>query len=64
MDQNGIGTDATIAQHIQTIQDRGYVYKQMPGALFTPTTLGLALIEGYNSIGLQFSKPQLRAEVI
>ena len=25
MDENGIGTDATIAQHIQTIQDRGLV---------------------------------------
>ena len=25
MDQNGIGTDASIPQHIQTIQDRGYV---------------------------------------
>lgn len=25
MDRNGIGTDATIAQHIQTIKDREYV---------------------------------------
>ncbi|CAE7367179.1 unnamed protein product [Symbiodinium natans] len=25
MDRNGIGTDASIPQHIQTIQDRGYV---------------------------------------
>jgi len=27
MDKNGIGTDATIAQHITKIQDRGYVTK-------------------------------------
>lgn len=31
MDEKGIGTDATIAQHIQTIQERGYAVKQMPG---------------------------------
>jgi DNA topoisomerase-3 len=28
MDQNGIGTDATIHEHIKTVQDRGYVSKQ------------------------------------
>ncbi len=31
MDENGIGTDATIATHIQTIQDRGSAHKAMPG---------------------------------
>lgn len=62
MDQNGIGTDATIAQHIQTIQDRGYAVKT-PQNQFTPTTLGVALVEGYKMMELAMSEPQLRAEV-
>lgn len=28
MDQNGIGTDATIHEHIKHIQERNYVVKQ------------------------------------
>ncbi|KAK9478247.1 DNA topoisomerase [Lipomyces japonicus] len=32
MDANGIGTDATMADHIQTIQDRQYVIKVPKGA--------------------------------
>jgi DNA topoisomerase III len=28
MDQNGIGTDATIHEHIKTVQERNYAYKQ------------------------------------
>jgi DNA topoisomerase-3 len=51
MDRNGIGTDATIASHIQTIQDRGYTTKNAQQE-FTPTDLGIALVEGYNSIGV------------
>jgi DNA topoisomerase-3 len=47
MDGNGIGTDATIAQHIQTIQTREYVLKDA-NQRFTPTKLGIALVEGYN----------------
>ncbi|KAG1812148.1 DNA topoisomerase [Suillus subaureus] len=66
MDKNGIGTDATIAQHIQTIIDREYVIERMDGATkhLTPSTLGIGLIEGYNEIGFErsLSKPQLRRE--
>ncbi|KAJ3510270.1 hypothetical protein NLJ89_g4776 [Agrocybe chaxingu] len=66
MDKNGIGTDATIAQHIQTIIDRSYVIERMEGATkyLVPSTLGIGLIEGYNQIGLarNVSKPQLRRE--
>lgn len=47
MDRNGIGTDATIAQHITTIQDRSYAIKDT-GQKFLPTKLGIALVEGYN----------------
>ncbi|KAF9449670.1 prokaryotic type I DNA topoisomerase [Macrolepiota fuliginosa MF-IS2] len=66
MDKNGIGTDATIAQHIQTIVDREYVLERMEGSIkyLVPSTLGVALVEGYNHIGLEKSvcKPQLRRE--
>ena len=62
MDRNGIGTDATIASHIQTIQDRGYTTKNAQQE-FTPTDLGIALVEGYNSMGYQLNKPDLRREV-
>ena len=61
------GTDATIAQHIQTIVDREYVLERMEGATkyLVPSTLGIGLIEGYNQIGFErsLSKPQLRREV-
>lgn len=62
-----IGTDATIAQHIQTIIDREYVIERMDGATkhLLPSTLGIGLVEGYNQIGFDrsLSKPQLRREV-
>ncbi|KAI0313920.1 DNA topoisomerase [Amylostereum chailletii] len=64
MDKNGIGTDATIAQHIETIIDREYVIARMEGATkyLVPSSLGMGLIEGYNAIGFDrsLSKPQLR----
>ena len=67
MDKNGIGTDATIAQHIQTIVDREYVMERMEGSVkhLLPSTLGIALVEGYNKIGFDksLSKPQLRRDV-
>lgn len=62
MDRNGIGTDATIAQHISTIQEREYARKDA-NQRFHPTKLGIALVEGYNSMGYQLNKPDLRREV-
>lgn len=98
MDANGIGTDATMAEHIAKIKEREYVMTQTSGGngqgeaagrggregrggrrggrsgnagrgggnqRFIPTTLGVALIEGYDSIGLETSlgKPFLRKEM-
>ena len=62
MDRNGIGTDATIAQHISTIQERAYSIKD-DQQRFHPTKLGIALVEGYNSMGYQLNKPDLRREM-
>lgn len=118
MDANGIGTDATMAEHIAKIKERNYVQTQLrtggattnPGSAgptrggggrgsrggrggrggaaarrgggannnnnggdrpsgsveqFIPTTLGMALIEGYDNMGLETSlaKPFLRKEM-
>jgi len=108
MDANGIGTDATMAEHIAKIKERRYVMTQSVsggrrgsdaapargdrgdrggrssrggrgrgGAAaaeggrrggieeFIPTTLGVALIKGYDEIGLETSlgKPFLRKEM-
>ena len=114
MDANGIGTDATMAEHIAKIKERQYVQTQPRGGggagivennnnnnnnnrggrggrgargggrgarggnnaggrggggnsvqQFIPTTLGVALIEGYDSMGLETSlgKPFLRKEM-
>lgn len=62
MDRNGIGTDATIATHIATIQERAYATKDAQ-LKFHPTKLGIALVEGYNSMGYQLNKPDLRREM-
>ena len=62
MDKNGIGTDATIAEHIQKIQDRRYVAKN-PAGLFLPTPLGIGLVEAYEAIDLAgLWLPQVRAD--
>ncbi|KAF1834803.1 prokaryotic type I DNA topoisomerase [Decorospora gaudefroyi] len=104
MDANGIGTDATMADHIAKIKKREYVIartKTGGGAAgrgrgrgrggarggrggrvgaaaaqngggdtggvqeFIPTTLGIALIEGYDNMGFEtsLSKPFLRKEM-
>ena len=115
MDANGIGTDATMAEHIAKIQERKYVQTQLRAGTtanasstshnrggrgrgsrggrggrggparrgdtgndnnsdrrpsgsvqqFIPTTLGMALIEGYDNMGLETSlaKPFLRKEM-
>lgn len=108
MDANGIGTDATMAEHIAKIKEREYVIARPKGGggaghqgaaergggrgrgrgrggrgghggaaaqngaggtggvqEFIPTTLGVALIEGYDNVGFEtsLSKPFLRKEV-
>jgi len=102
MDVNGIGTDATMADHITKIKDREYVFTRPKGRAaaapfnddapagrgrgrgrgrggaaaggggggggteeFVPSSLGIALIEGYDEIGFEnsLSKPFLRKEV-
>jgi DNA topoisomerase-3 len=60
MDKKGIGTDATIAEHIKKIQEREYADRDGQDRFF-PTLLGLALVEGYRAIGYSLDEPALRA---
>ena len=60
MDENGIGTDATHAEHIETIKAREYVFVENRDKL-VPGKLGMALVEGYDSMGIGMSKPFMRA---
>jgi DNA topoisomerase-3 len=59
MDKYGIGTDATIHDHIKTIKDRSYAVQY--GSILKPTLAGLALIKAYAYIGVDLYKPYLRA---
>lgn len=72
MDANGIGTDATMAEHINKIKERHYVQSRPKAGSgrnqvqeFIPTVLGVALIEGYDNVRLDVSvsKPFLRKEM-
>ena len=65
MDANGIGTDATIAEHIEKIAQRGYIAKQKQGNVeyLVPSSLGMGLIEGFDKMdfnNISLSKPFLR----
>ncbi|EMG47260.1 TOP3 DNA topoisomerase 3 [Candida maltosa Xu316] len=65
MDANGIGTDATIAEHIDKIQTRGYIakIKKSTKEYIVPSPLGMGLIEGFDKMefsDISLSKPFLR----
>ncbi|XP_078273883.1 DNA topoisomerase 3-alpha isoform X1 [Rhinoraja longicauda] len=62
MEKHGIGTDATHADHIEKIKSRMYV-GLTPEQRFLPGELGMGLVEGYDSMGYEMSKPDLRAEL-
>lgn len=76
MDANGIGTDATMADHISKIKKREYAATRRRGGNgrnsveeFIPTKLGVALVEGYDDLVLDLPdcpslcKPFLRKEM-
>ena len=52
MESHGIGTDATVAEHIQKQLERGYATKDH-NLMFWSTPLGEGLVGGYRSMGLQ-----------
>lgn len=56
------GTDATHAEHIEKIKTRAYVGLEN-NMYFVPGHLGIGLVDGYDDMGFQMSKPHLRAEL-
>ncbi|EKX73240.1 DNA topoisomerase III, putative [Theileria equi strain WA] len=65
MNKNGIGTDATMHEHIQKIQDRHYAVKNEK-LRFIPTNLGKALYNAfkeYTASSIDLTKPALRAHM-
>uniref|UniRef100_A0A7N0U0N6 DNA topoisomerase n=1 Tax=Kalanchoe fedtschenkoi TaxID=63787 RepID=A0A7N0U0N6_KALFE len=60
MDKAGIGTDATMHDHIKKLLDRFYATKDA-NTRFSPTHLGEALVLGYDDMGYELWKPYLRA---
>merc|ERR1712083_570103 len=63
MDKHGIGTDATHAEHIETVKSREYIGIRDTDKL-VPGQLGIALCDGYDamaSLESKMSKPELRA---
>ncbi|KAL1463594.1 hypothetical protein WDU94_015334 [Cyamophila willieti] len=62
MEKHGIGTDATFAEHIETIKSREYV-GLADGIHFIPGQLGAGLVDGYDDMGFEMSKPHLRSEL-
>ncbi|XP_039291080.1 DNA topoisomerase 3-alpha [Nilaparvata lugens] len=62
MEKHGIGTDATHADHIETVKSRLYAALSEQ-KYFIPGQLGIGLVEGYESMGFGMSKPYLRSSL-
>ncbi|KAH9717269.1 DNA topoisomerase 3-alpha [Citrus sinensis] len=60
MDKAGIGTDATMHDHIKKLLDRFYAIKDA-NTRFAPTNIGEALVMGYDDMGYELWKPNLRS---
>lgn len=62
MEHHGIGTDASMAVHIENITNRGYVTVDGNRRL-KPSNLGRALILGLSSVDEELVIPKLRSEI-
>ncbi|XP_003738893.2 DNA topoisomerase 3-alpha [Galendromus occidentalis] len=62
MEKHGIGTDATHAEHIDKVKQREYI-GMADQIHFVPGQIGMGLVEGYDDMGFEMSKPRLRASL-
>ncbi len=60
MDHYGIGTDATIAEHIKKVQERNYVIKN--AGRFSPSEIGISLVTAHERCQLHLARPHMRAD--
>jgi DNA topoisomerase-3 len=63
MERNSIGTDSSMAVHINNICERNFVTLQDPGRRLVPTKLGVVLINGYTAIDPELVTPKVRADI-
>eukprot|EP00929_Paragymnodinium_shiwhaense_P012799 TRINITY_DN120697_c0_g1_i1.p1 TRINITY_DN120697_c0_g1~~TRINITY_DN120697_c0_g1_i1.p1 ORF type:complete len:1186 (-),score=246.05 TRINITY_DN120697_c0_g1_i1:57-3614(-) len=63
MEKNGIGTDASMPQHVGNVVQRGYVEVLQPGRRMRPTLLGCALVYGLREVDLELTKAAVRARI-
>jgi hypothetical protein len=62
MEKHGIGTDASIATHIENILKRNYVRLEN-GRRLLPNKLGLVLVNGYHQIDSSLVLPRVRSDI-
>jgi len=63
MDDHGIGTDASMAQHVSKVQQRKYVTLDERTRQMVPSPLGLALAHGYALVDIGLLLPSVRARI-
>lgn len=63
MERKQIGTDASMATHVNNIVTRGYVEVLQPDRLMRPTILGVALIHGLQVVDKELTEPAVRARI-
>ncbi|EAS05803.2 DNA topoisomerase I (macronuclear) [Tetrahymena thermophila SB210] len=63
MEKNSIGTDASMATHIQNIVNRNYVQINGSNRSLVPTELGRSLVHGYQKIDPELVQPQIRSKI-
>merc|ERR1712151_238588 len=62
MEKHGIGTDASMATHIENICKRNYVTLS-EGRRLIPTKLGIGLVHGYQLVDNELVVPRVRASI-
>mmetsp|Transcript_30608 Transcript_30608/g.54729 ORF Transcript_30608/g.54729 Transcript_30608/m.54729 type:complete len:860 (+) Transcript_30608:77-2656(+) len=62
MEKHGIGTDASMATHINNICERNYV-TLADGRKLVPTKLGIALVHGYQMVDNELVIPKVRSNM-
>ena len=63
MEKNSIGTDSSMAVHINNISERNFVQLRDPGRRLVPTKLGIVLINGYTAIDPELVTPKVRGDI-